>query len=131
MDCFCLFGVFRPTRVFFTDLESSPLPVKGCTFWPMLGTCELWGFFSVSHLLWHGTVVYNVHLRGPMTLTPNAECFGSGAVTTCFNDLGISHLGFILFTFLQLCWPSLKQWHNAIKTVTSKVKTGQGANCAF
>ena len=73
MDYFCLFGVFRPTRVFFTDLESSPLPVKGCTFWPMLGTCELWGFFSVSHLLWHGTLVYNVHLRGPMTLTPNAE----------------------------------------------------------
>ena len=30
----------------------------------------------------------------PMTLTPYAERFGSGAVTTCFNDLGLSQLGF-------------------------------------
>ena len=28
---------------------------------------EQWGFFSVSHLLWHGSSVYNGHLRGPMT----------------------------------------------------------------
>ena len=27
---FCLFGVFRPTREFFTHMETSPLPVKGC-----------------------------------------------------------------------------------------------------
>ena len=26
----CLFGVFRPTREFFTQIEKSPLPVKGC-----------------------------------------------------------------------------------------------------
>ena len=34
---------------------------------------EQWGFFSVSHLLWHGTSVYNVHLRGPVTLATIAE----------------------------------------------------------
>ena len=34
---------------------------------------EQWGFFSVSHLLWHGSSVYNGHLRGPVTLTPIAE----------------------------------------------------------
>ena len=34
---------------------------------------EQWGFFSVPHLLWHGTSVYNSHLRGPATLTPIAE----------------------------------------------------------
>ena len=34
---------------------------------------ELWGFFSVSYLLWHGESVYNGQLRGSMTLTPNAE----------------------------------------------------------
>ena len=33
----CLFGVYRPTREFFTHL-TSPLPAKGCRFWPMLGT---------------------------------------------------------------------------------------------
>ena len=38
----CLFGVFRPTREFFTHLETSPLPVKGCKFWPMVGTYDHW-----------------------------------------------------------------------------------------
>ena len=28
----CLFGVYRPTREFFTHVETSPLPVKGCKF---------------------------------------------------------------------------------------------------
>ena len=28
----CLFGVFRPTREFFTYSEMSPLPMKGCKF---------------------------------------------------------------------------------------------------
>ena len=28
----CLFGVYRPTREFFTHLETSLLPVKGCKF---------------------------------------------------------------------------------------------------
>ena len=41
-------------------------------------------FLSVPNLLWHGW---------PMTLTPIAErC--SGAVTTCFNDLGLYRLLF-------------------------------------
>ena len=34
---------------------------------------HLWRFFSVLHLRWHGASVYNGHLRGPVTLTPNAE----------------------------------------------------------
>ena len=34
---------------------------------------EQWGFFSVPHLLWHRTSVYNGHFRGPLTLTPIAE----------------------------------------------------------
>ena len=33
--CVCLFD--RPTR-----METSPLPVKGCKFWPMLGTHGYW-----------------------------------------------------------------------------------------
>ena len=31
------------------------------------------GFFSVPHLLCHRASVYNVHLRGPVTITPIAE----------------------------------------------------------
>ena len=55
---------------------------------------EKWWFFKVPHLLWHGPSVYNLHLRGPVTLAPNLwRAFGSGAVTTCFNDIGLSLLG--------------------------------------
>ena len=35
---FVWFGVNRPTREFFTHMETSPLPVKGCKFCPMLST---------------------------------------------------------------------------------------------
>ena len=58
---------------------------------------EQWGFFSVPHLLWHGASVYNGHLRG--TITHNyCRAFGSGDVTTCCYDLGLSRLGFELPT---------------------------------
>ena len=33
----------------------------------------------MSHLLWHGSSVYNGHIRGPVSLTPIISC----AVTTC------------------------------------------------
>ena len=51
--------------------------MKGCKFWSILGTHGHWavGFFSVSHILWHGASVYNGHLRGPVALTPFAERF--------------------------------------------------------
>ena len=31
------------------------------------------GFLIVANLVWHGAPVYNGQLRGPVTLTPNAE----------------------------------------------------------
>ena len=37
-----LFGVYRPTREFFTYMETSPLPAKGCKCWSMLGTHGHW-----------------------------------------------------------------------------------------
>ena len=68
----CVCGVYRPTREFFTHMETSQLPVKGCKFWPSLAlmAIEQWGFFNVPHLLWHGPTLYNDHLRGPVTVTP-------------------------------------------------------------
>ena len=39
---FCLFGFSRLIRKFFTHLEMSPLPMKGCNFWPMLSTYGHW-----------------------------------------------------------------------------------------
>ena len=38
----CFFVFFCPTQVFFTHLETSPLPVKGSKFWSMLGTYGHW-----------------------------------------------------------------------------------------
>ena len=45
---------------------------------------EQWEFFSVPHLLWHGS--------SPRTHDTHTYCrsFGSGAVTTCFNYLSVS-----------------------------------------
>ena len=45
---FCLFWVFRPTREFFTYLETSPLLLKDCTFWT-----------SMIHLILQLTVFRN------------------------------------------------------------------------
>ena len=62
-----------------------------------LTVIKLWGFFTVPHLLWHRASVTMV--TGPVTLTPIAERFGSGAVTTCVHDLGLPRLGFEHPTF--------------------------------
>ena len=46
------------------------------------------------------TSVCNGHLRGPVTLTyACCRTFGSGAVPTCFSDLGLLQLGFEHSTF--------------------------------
>ena len=49
---------------------------------------ELWGSFSVPHLLWHGSsvYVYDGQIRRPMTHTC-CRAFSRGSFTTCFNDL--------------------------------------------
>ena len=61
----CLFGDFRPTREFFTHLETSLLPMKDYNFWVKV--------FNMPHLLCHGQTLYNGYLREPVTLTPVAE----------------------------------------------------------
>ena len=64
----------------------------------VLMAIEQWGFYSVPHLLWHGASVYMVISEDPWHsyLLPRLS---SGAVTTCFNDLGLSRLGFEHPTF--------------------------------
>ena len=52
------------------------------------------GFFSMSHLLWYGASIYNGHLEQPVTLLSYCHAFGSRAVTTGFNNLGLSWLEF-------------------------------------
>ena len=39
----------------------------------VLMAIEQWGFYSLWHLMWHATSVYNSYLCGPVTFAPNAE----------------------------------------------------------
>ena len=66
----CLF-VFPLENEFFTHMETSPVPLKGCKCWPMLGTHG--HILSVPHLQWHERSVYNGHLRWPSTFPSIAE----------------------------------------------------------
>ena len=64
----CSSRVYRPTREFFTHMETSLLPVK---FWPVLGTHGHWAvrvLYGATPTK-TGASVYNGHLRGPMILT--------------------------------------------------------------
>ena len=75
------------------DMQTSPLPVKGCKFWHnfMLGSNNHWAVsvFSMSHLLWNGTsFIMVISWHSP------SRAFKRKDVNTCFKDLGLSRLGF-------------------------------------
>ena len=91
-----LFGVLRPTREFFTHMETSPLPVKGCKFWPR----HIWPLSSDGSLACH-TYCDKGHPFIMVISDTNTwyRAFCRGAVITGFNDLGLSRLGFKLPTF--------------------------------
>ena len=99
----CLFGVFRPTGEFFTHLETS----SGCKFdlCSALMAIEQWGFHNVPHPLWHGSTVYNDHLRRPMTITLNAERF---------YDLGLPHARRTLYLYATAAFSTLGHGTNWI-----------------
>ena len=86
LNFICLFGVFRPPREFLTHSETSLLPVKGCKFWLMYW----WSLSSEGSLTCH---TYCDTGLSPKTRDIHTCCraFGSGTVTACFNDLGLSH----------------------------------------
>ena len=74
----CLFvclEFFVPLKNFhsFGDTPIAGEWVQKIDQYSTLMVIEQWGFFSVPHELWHRASVYNGHLRGPLTLTPNAE----------------------------------------------------------
>ena len=93
--CFFLFDFIVPFEFFITHMETWPLPVKGCKFWPMLSThglIEQWGFLYLPHLLRLGPTVNNGHLKGPVTLTPVAERVAV-ELSLPIYDLGLSWPG--------------------------------------
>ena len=73
--CFCLFFYLR----IYVPLENFSLVCRSWHYrwravnidlYSALMAIEHWGFFSVPYLLWHGTSVYNGHIRRTVTLTP-------------------------------------------------------------
>ena len=71
----CLFGVFVPLENFSLIWRLHHYRWRAAIFnlCSALMAIEQWGLFNVPHLLRHGPIVYNGHLRGPGALTPVAE----------------------------------------------------------
>ena len=74
VDLFVCLGFLVLLENFFTHMETSPLLVKGCKFWPMLG---------ISEDLWHSQLMPSVWQWN----------------RSCFEDLGLSWLWFEHSTF--------------------------------
>ena len=76
----CMFGVYHPTRQFFTHMGCHHYRWRAENFdqGSALMTIEQGRFFSEPHLPWHRASVYNGHLRGRVTLTPVAERLAVG-----------------------------------------------------
>ena len=115
------FSNSRPTREFFTHMETSPVPVKGWKFftcarhsWPL---SKLYGSFKrVSPTVTRGICL---QWSSPRTSDTHNYCrvFGSGAITTCFYDSDLLRLGFEHPTF------RLKGEHSRpLRPVVVKVK---------
>ena len=80
----CLF--FSPTREFFTHLETY-ITIASERLQILTYARHLWPFFSVPHILWHGRFVFNGHLPGPVTLTPNTERLAVELSPPVYNNL--------------------------------------------
>ena len=58
-QCVCWFVLGLSSLSIFTHMEMSPLPVKGCEFWPMLGTHGHWAV----RVLWRATPTVTRDIR--------------------------------------------------------------------
>ena len=94
----CLFvfwGVNRPTRYFLRRRHHYQWRAATFDLCSAFTAIEQWPFFCMPHLLWHRTSNYDSQFRGRAYYL----AFSSGAVTTFFNGLGLSHQGFEHPTF--------------------------------
>ena len=71
-NVFFLFAVNCPTREFLHIWRRHHYLWSTANFdlCSALIDIEQWGFFSVPHLLWHGSSDYNFYLRGPVKFKP-------------------------------------------------------------
>ena len=87
----CLFALsFSFHSKIFHSFGDVTITGGGLQILPMFDT---YGFFSVAHLLWHGPILYNGHLRGPVTLTPVAKRVAVQLSLPVFDDSRLSRPG--------------------------------------
>ena len=108
---FCLFAclfVCHPTISisFLTHTETSPLPVKGCKFWPVLDTDGHWAarVSMLATLYVTRDILFSCHLRWPVTHTPVAERFAEELSLPVFTS------------YIFRCWDSNNQHSYAGRT---------------
>ena len=67
--CLFVWSFSYNSRIFYSfgDVTIAGEGLQILTYSLAIMAIEQWGFFSMPHLLWHGTSVYNGHLRGPVT----------------------------------------------------------------
>ena len=72
----CLCGIFVPLENFSLIWRRHNYRRRASIFdlCSALMVIEQWGFYSVPHLLWHGSPVYYGYFRGPVTPTSVAKC---------------------------------------------------------
>ena len=99
----CFWGFFRPTREFFTDMETSPLPMKGCNFLTLFGIHDHWAVrvrlcvtpycdtgnpskMVISEDPWHSNLLLNYEFVGNFQ---SSEKFHKISCR-CFNTLYVN-----------------------------------------
>ena len=87
--CFIVWTLSSDSRIFSLILRRHHCRWRAANFdlCAALMAIEHWGFFNVPHLLWQGASVYNGHLRGPVTLTPNARGLAVELLLPAFTTL--------------------------------------------
>ena len=129
----CLFvRGFRPTRQFFTHMETTPLPIKGCKCWPMLGTRGHWAVrvLRVCQAYCDKGHPFIMVISEDRDTHTYCRAFDNEAVTTCVYDLGLTWLGFEHTNFRLRCERSYPLCHRcgftrSIKEFKTSIKVKQ------
>ena len=93
---FCLFEDLCPTWEFFTHMEMSPLRLKGCNFWPKLGTHGHWEVRVLEHAT--TTVPWGIRFRlglsrlGFEPFACEANVLTDCAYTTVWGPLEVNYV---------------------------------------
>ena len=94
----CLFGVYRSTREFILIWRRHHYRLRVANF-NLCSVYRLYGHWT-ERVLYTPTVT-SLKWSSPRTRDSHTYCreFGGGSITTCFNDIGMSRLGFEQPTF--------------------------------